>query len=81
MISHAESYPLTPKCLEYVLFCVEALAERLNLDPVEVYDLLRQKDNLLETYIIPCYEPLHTQGKEYIVTDILGVMREKGILV
>lgn len=30
-------------------------------------------------YIIPEYEMLHTQGKEYIVNDILETMKERGV--
>ena len=72
---------LTPECLEFVIFCVESLAEHLDRDPAEVYDLLKADSGLLENYIIPCYEPLHTQGKEYIVEDLLHAMETRGISV
>ncbi len=29
-------------------------------------------------YIVPEYEVLHTQSKEYIVDDLLEVMKERG---
>ena len=30
-------------------------------------------------YILPCYNVLHTQGKDYIVNDIIELMKRKGV--
>ena len=49
-------------------------------DGKEIYIALTEKSNILKEYIIPEYEILHTQGKEYIVNDILEVMREEGVI-
>ena len=35
---------------------------------------------LLKDYIIPEYEILHTQSKEYIVDDIIELMQERGVI-
>ena len=32
-------------------------------------------------YIVPEYEVLHTQSREYIVNDLLDVMKERGVEV
>ena len=32
-------------------------------------------------YIIPCYDVLHSQGKEYIVEDILTLMEKRGVSI
>ena len=32
-------------------------------------------------YIVPEYEVLHTQSREYIVDDLLDVMKERGVEV
>ena len=42
---------------------------------------MTDKNNILESYIIPEYEMLHTQSKEYIVDDIISLMAERGIEV
>ena len=76
-----ENNGITLECLEFVLFCVENLAERVGRSPVEIYDLLNKNSGLLESYIIPCFEPLHTQGKDYIIDDLLSAMKMKGILI
>ena len=40
-----------------------------------------EKSDILNDYIIPEYEILHTQGKEYIVDDIIEVMEERGVKI
>lgn len=66
--------------LEFVIFCIDALAEYLNEDTKEIYILLKEKTNILYDYIIPCYEPLHTQSKKYIVDDLIDVLKERGAM-
>lgn len=65
--------------LEFAIFCIENIARRLGESGEKVFYALTEESNLLYDYIIPCYETLHTQGKEYIVDDILGVMKERGV--
>lgn len=67
--------------LEFITFCIENMAEKLNKDSVDLYDAWTKKSDLLYNYIIPCYDILHTQGKEYILDNILDVMAERGIQV
>ncbi|MCD8348039.1 MAG: DUF3791 domain-containing protein [Lachnospiraceae bacterium] len=67
--------------LEFAIFCIENIAEQLNVSAEKVYDALTQKSDILYSYIVPCYEVLHTQGKEYIVHDILDLMKERGVSV
>ena len=33
----------------------------------------------MNEYIIPEYEILHTQSKDYIINDIIEVMKERGV--
>ena len=68
------------KQMEFAIFCVENLAEDLGQDATAVFDLLTKESDLLYSYVIPCYEPLHSQDKAYILDDIKGVMRERGLL-
>ena len=64
--------------LEFALYCVENVAEDMGKDTIEVYDLLKSSGILLE-YIVPLYDILHTQGRDYIVEDIRDAMRKKGV--
>ena len=66
--------------LEFAIFCIENIAAKLGVSAEKVYDELTEKSDILNDYIIPEYEILHTQGKEYIVDDIIEVMKERGVL-
>lgn len=70
----------TPLELEFAVFCIENVAIRLGISGADAYELLAVKSDILQSYIVPYTDVLHTQGKDYIVEDILGVMRERGIL-
>lgn len=67
--------------VEFAFFCVESIAEKIEKDPVKVFDALTKKSKILYEYVIPCYDVLHTQGKDYIVDDILSFMTKKGVEV
>lgn len=69
------------KELEFAIFCVENMADHLGVGAERVYDALTKQSNILYDYIVPCYEMLHTQSKEYIIEDILQVIKEKGVAV
>lgn len=66
--------------LSFVTFCVGALSEALKMSASQVYDLLHSS-GVLTGYILPAYDVLHTFGKEYIVADLVEVLKEKGVLV
>lgn len=67
--------------LEFVVFCIENVAAKLGVGAERVYGAFVEKSNILYDYIVPEYESLHTQSKEYIVEDILDLMRERGVSV
>ncbi|WP_085829560.1 DUF3791 domain-containing protein [Clostridium massiliodielmoense] len=67
------------KRLEFAIFCIESLAEKLEINPAKTYEIVKNT-NILDEYIIPCYEPLHSQSKGYIVEDLIEVLKERGAL-
>lgn len=67
------------KKLEFTIFCIESLSESLGMSSKKVYKLIKDTD-ILDGYIIPCYEPLHSQSKHYIVDDLVEVLKERGAL-
>lgn len=67
--------------LEFAVFCIENVAARLGKPSDMVYRALAGNGDILNQYIVPCYESLHTQGRDYIVNDILEVMQERGVTV
>ena len=66
--------------LDFAIFCIEGVAEKLQLPGNIVYDMITGETNILHNYILPSYDVLHTQGKEYIVEDIISLMRERGVI-
>ncbi len=67
--------------LSFVIFCIENVAIELGVSAERVYQALAEKSDILNSYIVPCYEVLHSQSKEYIVEDIISYMKEKGVEV
>lgn len=67
------------KELEFAVFCIENVAKKLEVDGTAAYDMLAVQTDILQNYIIPCYDVLHTQGKEYIVNDLIDMLKAKGV--
>ena len=67
------------KSLFFVIFCVENVAKTLDRKATEIYHAMKSA-NIIDGYIVPCYDVLHTFSKEYIVEDLIGFMRRKGVL-
>ena len=67
--------------LEFAVFCIENVAAKLGVGAERVYRAFTEKGDILHGYIVPEYEILHTQSREYIVDDLLEVMRERGVEV
>ena len=65
--------------LDFITFCVGSLADALHWSASQVYGTLRST-GILADYIVPCYDVLHTFGKDYIVDDLMEALREKGVL-
>jgi len=67
--------------LEFAVYCIENVAEAMGRPSDAVYRALTGEGDILNQYIIPSYDVLHTQGREYIVNDIREVMAERGVRV
>ncbi len=72
---------MTSEELSFSVFCIESTADKLGIPANAVYDLFTKDTDVLYQYIIPCYNSLHTQGKQFIVDDICNVLKERGIAV
>ena len=76
----SEQAPMTPEQSFFAVFCIEALADELNTTGDEIYIMLTEKSDILDSYIVPFYEVLHTQGKAFIVHDLMELMRNRGVV-
>ena len=72
---------MTGRELEFAVYCIENVAAALGKPSGDVYRALSGGDGILHQYIVPSYDVLHTQGKDYIVSDIMEVMAERGVSV
>ena len=61
----------------FAVFCIEALADDLGTTGDKVYRILTEDSNILDGYIVPSYDALHTQGKGYIVEELKEIMRKR----
>lgn len=71
---------MNEKELEFAIFCIESLAEAQGIAPKAIYQALTVNSDILYHYIVPCYETLHTQSKEYITDELTRIMKERGVL-
>ena len=78
-------YVITPKQgegnmsrekLTFVVFLIHQLAEAWGQSPSQVYERLVEK-HILDEYIIRHYDTLHSLGREYLIDDITGFMKER----
>lgn len=69
------------KELEFAVFCIENVAAKLGIPAEIIFQAFTEKSDILNGYIVPEYEMLHTQSREYIVEELLTVMKERGVEV
>lgn len=70
---------ITSEKLRFVTFVIENVASELNTSGDVIYQALTEDSDLLMRYVIPSYDVLHTQSKEYIVNDVMRAMSREGI--
>ena len=66
------------KILNFTIFCVNNVAAYLNKSAKDVYHAM-QNAGMIDGYIVPCYDVLHSFSKEYIVNDLVSLMQQKGV--
>jgi len=71
---------MTAEQVFFAVFCIEAVADDLGTTGDKIHKLFTESSNILDDYIVPCHEALHTQGKDYIVRDLKELMQKRGIL-
>lgn len=67
------------KRLNFTIFCVANVANALGRTSKDVYHRM-QNAGIIDDYIVPCYDVLHTFPKDYIVDDLVQFMNRKGAL-
>lgn len=65
--------------LGFITYCISKLASHLNLSQRDVY-LKLKTSGILDSYMIPSYDVLHTFSSRYLMEDLTEYMREEGVL-
>ena len=65
----------TKRILAFVATCVEATARTLNISYKEVFTRMMSL-GLIDNYIFPNYEVLHSESRDNIVKDLIECMQE-----
>lgn len=65
--------------LEFVTYCISKLSGLLKIPQADVYRRLKTS-GILQGYIIPSYDVLHTFSSRYLMEDLTDFMKKKGVL-
>ena len=67
---------LEKKELTFIVYMIHQLSDSWKMSPAKVYQILnRQK--IIDGYLIPCYDTLHTLGREYLIEDLTELVKER----
>ena len=72
---------ITPEQSFFSVFCVEAISDKLEITGDKVYKMLTEESDILDSYVIPSYDSLHTQGRDYIVNELIELMEKQGVKI
>jgi len=64
--------------LEFITYIIGNLAERLKWSQCRVYNTLIST-GIINDYIIPGYDVLHSFSKNYLMDDLVDLMKKKGV--
>lgn len=70
-------YTYSPKKEEnhtiFAASCIESVAAALQQPAADVYQRMKRV-NLIDEYILPCYEVLHSESRENVTKDIIKTL-------
>jgi hypothetical protein len=70
----------TAREINFGIFIIHRLAESWHKPVPETYHILKST-NILDGYVLDCYDTLHTLGEQYLIGDITEFAREEGAAV
>ena len=68
--------PLEELKIAFAASCVEGIARRTGKPYSEIYDRM-SKAGAIEDYILPFYDTLHTESREYLLDDVMEYIENK----
>lgn len=67
---------LSKKQIVFAVWIIHSLAAHWHVTPSKIYHILNDTE-ILDDYVIGCYDTLHTLGKEYLIEDISEFITER----
>ncbi len=64
----------------FVVYIIHACSNKWNMMPSLVYQKL-QSAGCIESYLVPYYDILHTQGTGYLVNDVEKYLEVRGVTI
>ncbi len=71
---------MSDNVLTFSVFIIHALARAWKKTPAFVYSVLNDS-KVLDGYIVPSYDILHTMGGRALVEDLTAFVKEKGFMI
>lgn len=68
------------KQLEFSTFMIGCVAMRLKQPCSKVYRMMKEK-NVINDFIVGCYDSLHTFSREYATDEVIKYMKHKGVII
>lgn len=62
--------------MAFVASCIEDVADRLGLPYIEVFERMEEV-GMIDGYIYPCYEALHTESRENLTTSLIDTLKRR----
>ena len=75
-----KSIQITREQLFFSVFCIELLSRELKITGADAYKMLSEERNILDEYIIPFYDILHSESEAWIAADLIRILEEKGVV-
>lgn len=74
MDKHFIDLPQEEVKLSFAAFCIEGTSRRLNKPYDEVFERMKNV-GMIENYIIPYYDVLHTESREHVIDDMVECLK------
>lgn len=74
MMEEIRTIPKEQIVMAFVATCIEATARVLNVNYCDVYKRMNRV-GMIENYIVPNYEPLHSESREVLVDRLLECLK------
>lgn len=59
--------------MAFVASCIESVAQKLEIPYIDAFNRM-EKVGMLDKYILPCYDTLHTESRENLTLSLIETL-------